>query len=130
MTDSLQWIESLYNNKNPIIQEKNEKNEYIGLIFFTAVLLTACSGKTTVTQSAESELVESHVSSSQNETWGPGDRENEQPLADMLEKNVRPVGAQTELIVGICQLENTDLAINAEQATQLIPFLYGTPCFL
>ncbi|MGV8026366.1 MAG: hypothetical protein AB2L18_07415 [Anaerolineaceae bacterium] len=97
------------------------KKLVLSIFILTALLLSACGGKTT--NEAESQnLAAPEVSTSSEKPNSSGEPKNQQS-GEVGVMDERGVSDLTRLLVGLFKLEETDLVLSKEQATSLIPIL-------
>jgi|LDZU01.1.fsa_nt_gi hypothetical protein len=91
------------------------------IFILTALLLSACGGKTT-TELDSQDLAAPEVSPSSENSASSAEQPAQQS-GEPMDMADREVSELTRLLVGLFKLEGTDLALSAEQATALIPLL-------
>ncbi len=97
------------------------KKLVLSIFILTALLFSACGGKTT-NEAESQDLAAPEVSTSSENSNSSGEPRNPQS-GDPAAMADREVSDLTRLLVGLFKLEGTDLVLSTEQAAALIPIL-------
>jgi hypothetical protein len=106
---------SIYRNRRKM------KKLVLSIFILTALLFSACGGKTT-NETESQDLAAPEVSTSSENSNSSGEPQNPQS-GDPAAMADREVSDLTRLLVGLFKLEGTDLVLSTEQAAALIPIL-------